>query len=699
MCKMILVLIVNFCLGICLASAQTDQASPEEKAAVLLSAARIYLETGKYAKAEEHILEALKTAPSQSPTRKDAETLLSKTLTKIKEKEHMAVESSLRKQCALLQEAQHLLSEGKFDQASLLIQKVLGDTDNPQLIKKAEDSLARTHPSWLKVKYYQYVIKGWISDFFLIIFFISVLYLVLKFFQWLSSRQRKWLIVGIDDSTSLGVGELIIDSLSRFRERRRPASTGLIELEALQLPSVPEFDFPQQEIDFIPALDSLPQIGSVKPGAVVKVFNAVRKWMNAKRPQIGGMAVVSDGQVIVRLTRRSTDGRLNTITASHKIVAGIDAGAIAAEAASFKMYYLIAKKESSIADSEAAGRLRKGLDQLRLYISGGESQALQEAYDTFQNIRNESPSFDEAYLYEGITLDLMERHEEAISIFHYLVQHVSDAKLKEKALYNKAISLFRKYNYEELGKAIEILENLARSSKSQQEFAASPIKALALAAQANVIAHKSIFWQLILFNGNESREESVIIERKKQKKETVDKWVKEVEKIADELEKAYEQVTADDKIWDDMTRWQLKWAFQSARGNAYLNYAMNFLTPPHIHDTQELKLRKEYLEKAHFAFQECGVLLPSGVETLTNLATVLMELSRTADARRYAKRAIDLNPHYEYAYYRLAQCWEKDNRIDQVVQVLKSFVKIKDPSISRFKEVYCKYSVELARPN
>jgi len=79
------------------------------------------------------------------------------------------------------------------------------------------------------------------------------------------------------------------------------------------------------------------------------------------------------------------------------------------------------------------------------------------------------------------------------------------------------------------------------------------------------------------------------------------------------------------------------------------------------------------------------------------LATVLLNLTRTGDARAYVERAIDLNPDYEYAYYRLAQCWEKEGRKEKVVEVLKSFAKVRIARIPEFQELYRTYSMELAQ--
>lgn len=697
--KSVLFFLVCTCIGAGPALAQVAQPSVTDKVSALLSTGKVYFDAGDYKTAEKQILDALAIAPPGSQIRKDAETFLRDILTKATEEKQAAIERTRQRQSALLREAQHLLSEGKLEQASALMQKVLNETDDPQLIKEAQNSLAKAHPSRFEGIYQRYVGRVWVLDLILGILLVIALCFVLRFVRWVRDLLQgdKWAVIGINDSTSLGVGELVITSLQNWSKlmKRSPVSGGLLKIEMPQVPSVPELDVSQLEVNLAPALESLHlQIGSVDIGAIAKAMIAIRRWMNAKRPWIQGSVVISDKQVAVHLTRRSANGKIDMLTASCEIGGSISAASIAAEKVSFKMYYLIAK-ESTLSETEAAEKLRQGLGQLKEYISGKDRKGLQEAYETFLSVRNESPAFDEAYLYEGIALDLMERHDEAINLFHYLVQNASNEKLREKAVYNEAISRFRKYKPDELETAIRKLTDLVGDDPNPNELAKSPIKALAWAAKANAVAHRPIFWQRLLFEGTKSLVEPEIRQRKEKAKEKVYEWVIEVEKITEALEKVYKRVVGDDKVWDDMAKRQLQWAIQNARGNVFMNYAMNFLAPPHLGRSQEPEEQKEYLEKAYSAFQQCEVFLPPGVETLTNLATALFFLSRTTDARRYAQRAIDLNPDYEYAYYRCAQSWEKEGRKDKVVEVLKSFAKIKTPRIPEFVELYRNYAIDL----
>jgi tetratricopeptide (TPR) repeat protein len=702
--KSVLVFLQCICIAAGLAAAQVPQPSATDKASALLSIGKVYFDAGDYINAEKQILDALAIAPPGSQIRKDIEDLFLDIFSKAKQEKQAALAITRQRQDVHLREARYLLSEGKFDQALALMQKVIIETNDPQLIKEAKDELVKAHPGWKglpnNVYKHIYVVAEWTLNLISGILIVIVLYILLRLMRWIWAycHRHKWMIIGIANSTGLGVGELVIASLRSWSVGKpAPVSAGLLKLETLRLPAAPTFAFSEVEFDPTAALESLHlQIGGLDLGAIAKAMMAIRRWMNATRPQIQGSAITSEGQLIVRLTRRSANGKTDTLTGSCKIAQGIDAASIAAEEVSFKMYYLIANKEFTLSKAAATEKLRQGLRQLQQYISGRNPKELQTAYATFRSVHNEDPTIDEVYLYEGITLDLMERHDEAINRFHYLAENTS-GELQQKALYNKAISQFRKYIPEELKNAIALLTTLVGENPNPGELAKSPIKAMAWAAKANAIAHRPIFWQQLLFEGNKSRRESEICQRKDEVKEKVKEWISQVEMITEELERVHKRVMSDKGVWDDMAGRQLLWAIQNARGNAFMNYAISFLSPPHLDESQELKQQKEYLEKAYSVFQHCEVLLPPGVETLTNLATVLLFLSRTTDARSYAQLAIDLNPDYEYAYFRCAQSWEKENRKDKVVEVLKSFAKLKTPRIPEFVELYRNYAVNLSQ--
>jgi hypothetical protein len=101
---------------------------------------------------------------------------------------------------------------------------------------------------------------------------------------------------------------------------------------------------------------------------------------------------------------------------------------------------------------------------------------------------------------------------------------------------------------------------------------------------------------------------------------------------------------------------------------------------------------KSFVDMALKALRECEILLPAGVETLTNIGTLYLvngQPGDLAEARRFFVRASTLNPQYEYAYYRLAQCWEKDRWREKVIETLQSCpVPPRIPSFRRMFELY-----------
>jgi tetratricopeptide (TPR) repeat protein len=368
-------------------------------------------------------------------------------------------------------------------------------------------------------------------------------------------------------------------------------------------------------------------------------------------------------------------------------------------------YHELKKAVPVLKDAEEANKFRLGLKRLRQYLAYGKnSEELKKAYEIFRSVRDNMPSFEIAYLYEGIALDLLERHDEAITLFQYLKEHTLDKDLKEKAHYNEAVSRFRKYEAEELKNSIDLFDQLI--VKVTAEFLKSPIKTFSLAGKANAVAHRPIFWQNIIFGDFISfkKDKEEFEKRKKEAKPIVERWQEEVLSAVDELLKISDETVNYPEIWSDSIKKQLQWTICNAKGNIYLNIAAKFFVLPHISNSKENgkedkidleKEREKYLKTALSEFNQCQMLLNPGVETLTNIATVNLNLSNYNETRDYCQRAIELNPDYEYAYYRLAQSWEKEKEEKQeekekkVIEVLDSFKgELKIPG---FVELYNKY--------
>jgi Skp family chaperone for outer membrane proteins len=701
--------------------AQPTNAGIISRAGLLLEAAGIYLELGDKETAEARALEALKVTQidglaesTRNQIREDVKKLLDKirkakqaAADKAKEDKTTSDERARQKHLAQIQEAEYLLSEGKPSEASKIVQSILNETNDPEVQKQAKAISGKVNSTGfhsLNILWDQLSkVLWWIIDILLGASVLLIIYTVLKKARkWNAAKYGdRWTVRPIEDKTDLGVAGAVVESLNLWKERQAPVTAGMLKLDRLIIPAVPQTMNLESELDFADALKDIDlKIGAVSLGGIAKAVGSFRNWFIALRPSITGSVAISGDQVVVRLTRLTADAKRNSVTASAEKTKSLDA----AEAASFKMYYLIASN-TSVSEAESANKLREGMSLLRDYLFGRGPEKLNKAYETFRDVHMENPTFHEAYLYEGIALDLMERHDDAETTFHFLADPntTQNDVLRLKAQYNEAVSLFRKYTRADLDRAIQMLDALIGSDPTGNGLAASPVRTMAFAAKANAISHKPLFWQEYFYQGNpELSDKQVILQRKGQKQAEVLAWVQAVEASANSLEQVYTTaptvVGANGlRVWDETTRAQLRWAIENARGNAYLNYAKSFLRPPYLPAANEEQQRRDYLGKAYQAFANCEMILPPGVETLANMGTILIELSKGPEARNYLKRILTLNPQYEYAYYRMAQSWEKESRIDKVVEALKSFAKIKDPGIPGFKKLYEKYSIELAR--
>jgi hypothetical protein len=466
-------------------------------------------------------------------------------------------------------------------------------------------------------------------------------------------------------------------------------------------------------VDPLPALEAVNlQIGGVTLGGIAQAVSSLKTWFGTKVLWIKGTVIADEQMITVRLTRRKGDDTSFTVTASDEKTKANDA----AEAVTYMMFYSLAKS-SNLSDVEAANKLREGRDLLGQYVSGQDAKQLEAAYKVFRSVRVERPTFYEVYLYEGIALDLLEQHDEAVKRFQHLQEKSSNVELCNKAKYNEAVSRFRTYRKLAFDESIRILNELlalptdetldAAAPKSLAILVASPLKTLALATKANVIAHQPIFWRSYLPVPDPNTAKKALTDAEaaaqaiEEGKQKIQGWIDEITIISEFLARVLNE-KLETEGWDDATRQEVKWAIKNAYGNVYLNSAINFLTEPKT--DAERELRKTYLTDAYKDFQECEMLLPAGVETLTNLATTLLGLCREDrehysydQVRAYLAQAKEVNPHYEYADYRLAESWEQEGRIDEVVKVLRAFAKEKTPTSWSFKELYRKYSLELAK--
>lgn len=530
---------------------------------------------------------------------------------------------------------------------------------------------------------------------------------------WLMLRKStpKWRLTEVLDKTERETKELIAHHFSNWSQGRpSPAMSGLLTMEASAVPAYPSLDLDHDQFDISPDLETADvTIGGVSIKGWVGILPKLKRWFLPQPTAIKGFSYIDKkGSLCARLTtRRSEPGKNDTILSVSAVVAESDEAATekVAEEVTFKMLYALSSGDEQAA--AAADELRKGLGYLRDYLSGVAEEGkpapwdrLEDARAVFERVRATQPESLEAHLYEGIALDLSEQHEDAVAHFDHVrdkTEGLQDEKSRlwhDQATYNGAVAHLRNlYGRASIDEAIGRLEAFIGD---KPDYANRPILALAEATLADAWANRTIEWksiqdaQLNLAEGATDGDKlAAVIGRHRVK----------VERSLDRLEKGLAPIQAALKAragskagdaaskWDDRFARQVDWAISAARADFNL-YAATSLA-------RQGDENQAYMDLALAGLRKCEMLLPAGVETLSNLGTFYLTRGKDGDlatARHYFQRAIALNPTYEYAYYRLARAWEKENWREKVVATLKSCPI--PPRIPSFRNMFVRYYVE-----
>lgn len=625
-----------------------------------------------------------------------------------------AAQKRKKTQLAQLQIAERMSKDGLYKEVDTIVAPIFGDPTDEDVFKKAEAILKDNHPTTQHQLGLSpqtlFQIAAWGIDIVLGIVVLFALYRVLKFVRYVRSMGHRgtWRVDSIPDGNGSGLGDATVASLGNLSTLGEwstavpPVAAGLLKLERLQLPTA-KLDLTPTPLDLSAALQDLNlEFGGISLKGIAGAGRGLRGWFDSTCPSIKGKITQSSSGLTLRLTSLGPDGRANTVTAA---VAGATStsalGATvplltfrpedirnAAEAASYQILYLIAMKGSTPIEAEAADKLREGLNLLGQSIYDQNPEQLVSAYDAFRLARTRQANLFEAYLYEGIALDLLQQHDEAIARFEYLEdkKRVADIGLREKAAYNRAISLFRKYKQRDAEKAAGILEKLMFNSQ---------IKLMARAARASVIAQYPMYWREQPANGAQAAD---VLKAKTDRHPDMLKLISEVTIDKEHIERELAGAKSDrltepneNQRTEDV---QLEWAIKSAWGTLYLNSAIYFYAEPCPDQAWKSK-RQEHLRIAYNAFQECAMLITPGIEILTNLAKVCLELDRIQQGCSYLEQALKLNPSYEYAYYRLARVRAERKEIPQLLSVLRRCEQNLTPTIAGFVELFRKYDVLL----
>jgi tetratricopeptide (TPR) repeat protein len=611
-----------------------------------------------------------------------------------------------------LDAAEWELKTGNTEKAIELSQKVMDSTNDPEIGQRARKIHDAARPTGLR-QFWIVLVPTWVGSLLVGLLVVAALWCLLLVMRasygFLYRRFRRWRGAGltwrvrsISDSTPFGADSLVMSAFSKLSKASpEPVSAGLLKLEALILPP-PHLLLPaggQLAIDLAGAVEKLQlKVAGVEVGALARFLQQLGQWFRSglpSEPNVSGMAFLSGAtptEVTVRLTMYSPDGSIATVSAAVAGAPGLDAAQSAAERAAEKMYYLLAEEVATETNVVTADAIVEGLSFLRRYVNGEKDGMLEKALEKFGALRAARPEFLEACLYEGIALDLLERHDEAIERFNYVQEDTQATDpLHDKAIYNQAVAHMRKYRPEDLERAVQLFQQV---SGTDQDILTKPIKLLARAGRANAIAHYPIFWQRLL-HGRKPNDDEECRAWKRKDRPQVFGWLEEVKRVGTGLRQDLQTIhAAPGPGWDSTAMRQLDWAISNAVGNAHLNVATGFLEAPRPPEFDDMtKKQEEFLREARHEFQRCEMLLTPGVETLTNLSTTLLYLNRFNEARAYAERAIELNKNYQYAFYRLAQSWDREGRGDKTKEVLLNY---REPVwIREFKDLFKKYEVPL----
>ena len=592
-------------------------------------------------------------------------------------------------QMSQLTEIERMISDDELEAASQRVLVLSKDAENGLILRRIGEARARIGPTW-KTQVSAWIrtlghrlilVAGWATLAGILILLIAMLRRAHAFWRQNSLSGDHWRLGEMVDSTDLGIGNMVGYHFAASRGSKEPTSftAGLMNLAALMIPTSPGFALSEVQEGLLQQLqDSSLTLSGVNVGAAAGVLRSLGNWWKASDNVISGEAFIgSNKQLTVRLTARRTTGKPITVEA----FASCDesgAARLVVEGATFRMLYAI-EHDGDVEGAEGADQLREGLVKLRTYVNGGDSahdpfEGLRASVEAFAGVRAMWPGLLEAHLYEGIALDLLELHTEAIEHFKYVQENSDDPKLKQKALYSEAVAHLRSlYRPKGISRCIELVDKLVGPGGPdtlKMALLSDPIKGLALGLKADAIAHRPIHWKELGCPLEELIKQSF-------------REVTQITDLLDEISKTIRGNTA--TIWDRQTFRQLDWSVQNALGDLNLNCAAS------LHFSDSAKDSSQYIPDALKALNRCAVLLPPGVETLSNLGTAYLVSEDTQEARRYLNKVIQLNRYYEYAYYRLAQTWEHDKRPEKVAAVLNKFPG--PPQIPEFIEFFGKYNV------
>ncbi len=599
----------------------------------------------------------------------------------------------LQRQWIAIAKADKAWNDGEYATAQDATFKLVDGLTDAAALSKVKEILAREPPLWNSSVFMRSIREGLPYKSGVMVAVILATFLLIALAR-VFYRPAQWRLGAIQEPDGSRIGDLVIARMLRLasqRPDRVPLSFGLLSLQkgavslrslGLVLEQPVTLDSAFKSVDF--------KVGEVDVGKLAAVAGALRGWFFAKTPVVSGSVTVGKdaaAEVTVFLTAVDPRGAILRMKKRSLAVSESGSGAAqqAADSAAFQMYYLLANPDASESTPVAESCIQKGLRLLEDYGALNDSNALVAALHQFVAARQSPDAPRTATLFEGIALDLLEQHDDAVARFRQVARDVPSGSLHEIALYNEATAFLRQYRPESLVKAENLFSALAAAPL---DAGTAPVRALALAGKATAVAHYPIFWQPILHKAK-AQDDDELTKWKGADWEKVRGWEKEVEEISRVLLQYADSPERLQAGWDVTEIDQLNWAAENALGNVYLNIAANFLIAPLPPELQSNVDRVRVLQTALQYFQASLKHGYPGVETLSNLGTTLFYLKRYPEARGYLEQAVTLNPKYEYAFYRLAQTWEAETNQEQVIATIRSFKG--SIRISHFRDLYQAY--------
>ena len=335
---------------------------------------------------------------------------------------------------AKLSEADKLARTGKLDEAKKLYTEVLASTRSDEIRKDASTELVRlpTTPTlamrawsaWNAFLEHAATFITWALNFAIAVLVIGVFYctfgLIRRFLCW---RRKSWRLEPFESEAAPYMGELLLSAIDEARKRVPPRNFGHYTLIREPIDARVRGNPPTQQWEFSEL--TLPTLGQVKIGPIVKLLASFQRWLRGPNRRIWPHWTVSNDKLTLSLSLWVTRDRVVSVLAEGGVHTITQTTELAREVGA-KVLHLITRPEATARDAEAAIGLREGQSQLQRYQAGGGEDALREAERHFKEAADASDGSDEPTFYLGLTLDLAERHDEAIKIFQRLRQLSTD---------------------------------------------------------------------------------------------------------------------------------------------------------------------------------------------------------------------------------------------------------------------------------